>query len=66
MSVLTPISLATQCCHVSTHVVLIKHPEDQGRELRWVSVWEELLVYLDEALQEIESQLVEQSVTCDV
>jgi len=63
MSVLTIISLSTQCCHVSTHVVLIKHPEHQGREFGRVPLREELLVYLDEALQQTDSRLVDQSLS---
>jgi len=51
ISVLTLKSVSTQCCHINTHVVLIKNPEHQGREFGWVPLREELLVYLDEALQ---------------
>jgi hypothetical protein len=63
MSVPTLISLLTQCCHISTHVVLIKHPEHQGREFGRVPLREELLVYLDEALQQKDSRLVDQSLS---
>ena len=59
----THISLSTQCCHVSTHVVLIKHPKHQGREFGRVPLREELLIYLDEALQQMESRLVDQSLS---
>jgi hypothetical protein len=61
ISVLT--SLSTQCCYVSTHIVLIKHPEHQGREFGRVPLREELLVYLDEALQQTDSRLVDQSLS---
>ena len=63
MSVLTLISLPIQCCHISTYVVLIKHPEHQGREFGRVSLREELLVYLDEALQQTDSRLADQSLS---
>lgn len=38
-------------CVAETHGVFVENPEDEGGELRWVTLREELLVDLDEALE---------------